>query len=318
MLTIEVQNDTDVRTALSLAAATGTPTRLLGVGGAGGAVRRHLAWARAAAGICAAFVDAEIGGGEIAFRPRAVVTGEVQCAVGMGHSAIDLVRVILPAFLRRPGALSVHASGATHVPGSQGAGWLARSVIPRLAPYGGDLRVENDATGFAPAGGGRVRVEAGVAPARESAVSRARVLLGHLPDAIGERETAALREAFPGLEVTVVSVPSRSPGNAIELELRDGARWEIFGACGRRGLSGTRLVEGLVDRASSWVASGAEVTSETAEALVPLLAVLGGGSFTVDRCSDRLVADARLAEKYLPVEVGLVAKDEMYALEVRP
>ena len=319
MLASEVQtHDVEVRTALALAAATQCPVTIENVGGASGIGRRHLAWARAAAAVCGGTAQGALGMSTLEFEPGAVASGQHEVAIGVGRSAVELAWVVLPAALTAPGAVDVLVRGATHTVDAPGAGWLVRSLAPRLETLGRSVTAEVEQTGFAP-GSGKLRLRVGAVgetahgyKAAEGAV----VLVAHLTAAVGEREAAQLAQA--GFACRVIEAASSSPGNAIALDVLDGKRREVFTACGQRGVSGAELVETQLARACAWRESGADLSCESGDAWLVALALGGGGEYTVPGPSPNTARIAEIVEKFIDVEVSLRVDGSLTRIEVRP
>ena len=323
MLTIETPSDVELRTALALSAATGAAVYLEAVGAAtdrAGVWRPHLSWAQAAASMCGAEVEAQLGGESLVFLPGPVTAGVKDLSIGLGHSAVEVALVALPAALVAPGVVELCVRGSTHAPGSGGPSWLQVALAPWIASLGRTLAVTEDAPGFPPAGGQLRICVSPVEPGARSAPAtgmRAVVTVGHLPDEVAAREVELLR-AHNIHDVQVRGVHSASPGNAVCVEVGTTCGCEVFEACGARGVSGATLVEAVWSQVDAWVASGAQVAPATADVLVVALALAGGGEFTASALSPDTERIAEITEKYVDVEVSMAKQGDRVTIRVRP
>ena len=73
---------------------------------------------------------------------------------------------------------------------------------------------------------------------------------------------------------------------------------------GQRGLNSEKVAEGLADEADAYLRSDACVAEHPSDQLLLPMALAGGGAFTVPTISEHLRRNARLIEKFLPVEIA--------------
>lgn len=313
-----------LRTALSLAVATGQPLRITGVRARRprpGLQPQHLAVVRA----LAAVADAEVRGDaldstEVTFVPRDLRAGDYRVDVGAVRGSAGSVTLLFQALLLplalAPGPSRVTLLGGTHVPWSPPFPYLAEAFLPAVAGMGVRARLELRRWGWYPAGGGEVGGE--IRPAGRpgglrctgppppgvqglSAVSR-------LPRAIAERQRARALErlAAAGVPAEVAVAEdgtARGPGTILYLGVRGRAG---FSALGRRGVPAERVADEAVDAYLDYRAAGAAVDAHLADQLVPFLALATAPSeLTCAAVSSHLRTVAEVVGALLPVEVTI-------------
>lgn len=308
-----------LRTALSLSLCTGTAfamTRIRAKRAKPGLMRQHLTAVNAATKIGNAYVEgAELGATSLRFEPGVVVPGDYRFATGSAGSAMLVLQTILPPLWRCERPSRLRLEGGTHNPLAPSADFIADSYVPALAKIGIDATIELERPGFFPAGGGIAHIE--VSPALQllhaEFVERGELqsidavaLLSGLSSSIGERELQALAKAMSlppnALHLRQVR-PSLGPGNALLLRVRHALHTETFTGHGERGLSAENVAEKLAVDARVYLDSAACVGEHLADQLLLPMALAGSGTFTTHVVSDHLQSNARLIEKFLPVEI---------------
>jgi RNA 3'-terminal phosphate cyclase (ATP) len=78
---------------------------------------------------------------------------------------------------------------------------------------------------------------------------------------------------------------------------------EVFTGHGERGLSAEKVAERLAAEAQAYLDHPACVGEHLSDQLLLPMALAGGGTFTTAAISDHLSSNARLIEKFLPVEI---------------
>ncbi|HEX8961283.1 MAG TPA: RNA 3'-terminal phosphate cyclase [Geobacteraceae bacterium] len=218
-----------LRTALSLSCLFGKPFRIYNIrkGRAKpGLAPQHLVAVRAAQRLARAEVRGDDKGStELSFSPRGVTGGEFEFDIGTAGSTILVLQTLIPALLFSGGKSRVTLSGGTHVPFSPSFHYLAGVFIPFLGRLGLQIRLQIEACGFYPRGGGQIRAEVG--PTREVAPLQARErgslvrldgisAVGNLPLSIAERQKTAL------LEVLLTRLHQREAPVRIDLQAVSG------------------------------------------------------------------------------------------------
>lgn len=302
-----------LRLALALGAITGTPFRIHDVRGGRskpGLLRQHLTGVRAVAEVCAAQVEgAHLGSTELWFTPGPIAGGAFRFAVGTAGSAGLVLQAVLPVLWHAPEPSTVTVTGGTHNPASPPAEFLARTLAPTLARMGFDMELRLDAHGFYPAGGGgyTVQVTPVVAPKPLDLTHRGELehlevvaWIANLPESIGTREIAALRDTLtqgePN-EARIQTVSSPGPGNAVTAAVRSEALTEVFTAFGRRRVPAERIGEELATAVEVYRERDVPVGPHLADQLVLPLAI-AGGQFLTGPLSSHCVTAISIVERF--------------------
>lgn len=280
-----------------------------------GLMRQHLTAVNAAAAIGGARTyGAELGATTLRFEPGPVQAGDYRFATGSAGSATLVLQTVLPALWQAPAPSRLRLEGGTHNPLAPSADFIAGSYLPALARMGVQASLALERPGFHPAGGGVLH--ATVAPcaalrpcdfdARGAlAAVEARVLLSGLPAAIGQRELQVLAERL-GVDAHPRHVecvrPALGPGNTVLVQVRHDAHVEVFSGHGERGVSAERVAGRVAEEVRRYLDGGACVGEHLSDQLLLPMALAGAGGFTTHVLSDHLVGNARLIEKFLPVE----------------
>ena len=318
-----------LRSALTLAALTGTPFRLVNVRARRsrpGLAAQHLAALRAAAAVSGAEVEgAALGSLEVRFAPGAPRAGDYAFDVGTAGSVSLVLQTVLPALAWAGGVSRVRVRGGTHVrwsPCFEYLDWQWRWAV-RLAGY--DFRLELVRAGFYPAGGGEVR-------ARVEPVSRARPVrliergapemleglsaVARLPNHVARRQREAALVALRGVwrgpvAVETARLDAAGPGSVIVLR----ARFELGAGCccalGERGLPAERVGEAAAQCLREWLAGEGTVDPWLADQLlVPLAFVPGESEFTTTRVTRHLLTNAAVVRRFLGPDAVTVVGGE--------
>ena len=307
-----------LRTALSLSLCTGigfTMQQIRAKRSRPGLMRQHLTAVNAAAQIGDARTHgAALGATTLRFEPGAVSPGDYAFATGSAGSAMLVLQTLLPPLWRCDAPSRLRLEGGTHNPLAPSADFIADAYLPALKRIGIDASIELERPGFFPAGGGILHATVNPAATLQRAefIERgalesieAVALMSGLSSSIGQRElqTLATRFALPATALHLRQVrPSIGPGNALLLRVRHEHHAETFTGHGERGVSSEKVAERLADEADLYLRSDACVDEHLSDQLLLPMALAGGGSFTVPAISEHLRSNARLIEKFLPVE----------------
>ena len=310
-----------LRTALTLSLCTGTGFTIGGIRAGRtrpGLMRQHLASVNAAAQVGSAHVaGAELGAQSLRFEPGNITAGDYTFAIGSAGSTTLVLQTVLPALSRAEAASTVRLEGGTHNPMAPTADFIADTWLPRLRDIGYVAEVEVERPGFYPAGGGILHARIGPAPQLRVAefVDRgaaqglvATALLSGLSMDIGRRELAVLGERFalPEASLRLRGVrPANGPGNVVSLQARFDHHAPTFVGHGARGVSAENVARSVAKAADAYLASNACIDEHAADQLLLPMALAGGGTFTTTAASDHLLSNARVIEKFLPVEIAI-------------
>jgi RNA 3'-terminal phosphate cyclase (ATP) len=135
----------------------------------------------------------------------------------------------------------------------------------------------------------------------------ATALLSALSASIGRRELQVLGDRLkldePALRLENVR-PAVGPGNALLVRVHHANHTETFTGHGERGVLAEQVALRLADEVQGYLQSTASVGEHLADQLLLPMALAGGGEFTTPAISDHLSSNARLIEKFLPVEIA--------------
>lgn len=321
-----------LRSALSLALVTGRPFRIEGIRkrrSRPGLLRQHLTAVNAAAEVGGArVVGAALGSTELAFTPGRISHGDRRFAVGTAGSATLVLHTILPALLTHPGRSELVLEGGTENSAAPPFDHLEKVYLPLVRRMGGRVTATLERRGFYPAGGGlfRVVVEGGTplspievlergALVRRDFVAR---VAGAVPEAVGKRElgTVHARLGTTREETRWEAVPSQGPGNTLEAILAYEHATEVLVAFGAKEKRSETVANELVNELLAFDAAGVPVSEHTADQLLLLLALAGGGRFRTVEPSSHTRTQAATIARFLDVDVAFEPLDGR-AFEVR-
>src|SRR5512136_1844558 len=261
-----------LRTSLALSLVTGQPFRLDRIRAGRqkpGLLRQHLTAVEAARSIGnAEAVGATLGSQTLEFRPGKVRTGNYRFAVGTAGSATLVLQTVLPALLTAFGHSTLTLEGGTHNPMAPPFDFLAKCFMPLIHRMGPSVELELRRHGFFPAGGGRfhARIEPAKKLARLDLLERgsirsrkARILVSKLPEHVGQRELAVVRDELKWREdecaIEAVQGPV-GPGNAVVLAIETEHVTEVFTGFGERGRPAEEVARSTAEAAKAWLKAG--------------------------------------------------------------
>jgi len=257
-----------------------------------GLLHQHLTAVQAARALSGAeTAGASLGSRELTFRPGPVQSGDYEFSIGTAGSTSLVLETILPALALAAGPSTVVLEGGTHNPASPTFEFLERTFLPLIERMGPGIEITLERPGYAPAGGGRLRVA--ITPAKglarvdvlERGALRARRAVAtvmNLPAHIGEREIATLTHALgwdPGAGHVEVRHDARGPGNVLRAEIESDALCEVFSAFGERGVPAEKVATRLSREVRAYLESTAPVGPHLADQLVLWMAIAGAGAF---------------------------------------
>lgn len=284
-----------LRTALALSVCLGRPFRMFNIRAARanpGLQPQHLAAVRAAAAIAQAEIEGDTKDSRsLRFTPTRVKPGDYVFSVGTAGSTSLVLQTVLPALMLADAPSQLILEGGTHNPMAPPFDFLHYAFLPLLNRMGPTIHATLERPGFAPKGGGRVRVDIQPAaklqvleiPARGAVRSqRAEVLLAHLPEHIAQRELAVLKQGL-GLEDHQLSLrkmdEAYGPGNAVNVIIDSEHVCECFSAFGQRGVPAETVANEVVHEVRHYLQAGVPVGRHLADQLLLPLALAGRGSF---------------------------------------
>lgn len=294
-----------------------------------GLMRQHLTAVNAAARVGNACTHgAEIGATALRFEPGPVCAGDYQFATGSAGSATLVLQTVLPALWQAAAPSRLRLEGGTHNPLAPSADFIADAYLPALARMGVEATLELQQHGFHPAGGGVLQVEVTPCAVLQGcdfdtrgalASIEARVLMSGLSSGIGLRELQVLADRL-GVDAHprhVQSVrPALGPGNVALVHVRHAGHVEVFSGHGERGVSAEQVGARLAGQVQQYLDGNGCVGEHLSDQLLLPMALAGAGTFTTGSISEHLVSNARLIEKFLPVEFDWQRHDGAWRVTV--
>jgi RNA 3'-terminal phosphate cyclase (ATP) len=283
-----------LRSSLALSILTGTPFRIRKIRAnrkRPGLLRQHLTAVQAATRIASARVFGDLlGSSELQFEPGPVTAGRHDFRIGSAGSATLVLQTILLPLTRASAPSEVTIEGGTHNPLAPPFEFLERSYLPLLARMGVRVEATCERMGFAPAGGGRLRVR--IHPGTLGALEledagplvrrRAVATVASLPRHIAERELGVLREQLglrPDEEVERI-VDDQGPGNVVHVELEHEKVTHVVTSFGEKGVLAETVADELAEQVERLVRADVAVDEHLADQLLLPMALGGGGRFT--------------------------------------
>ncbi len=312
-----------LRSALSLAAISGTPVRLIHIRAGRkrpGLRPQHLTAVRAAAALCDARLEGDMLGSQtLTFVPRSApragrYTFDVaEAAQGGSAGAVALIlqTVLLPLALA-DGSSEVTLRGGTAVPMSPPIPYLERVYLPVLAEMGVEARILRHRWGFYPRGGGEVvvRIEGGARLRPLHLTERGELkriegiafvagLPSHIPQRMCDRARAVLRGLGVPVKVVPTHVSARGVGAGIFLTAHYAQAAAGFVALGRRGLPSERVAEMACKPLMAHLRSGAVADPWLGDQLVlPFALAEGPSHITLSRVTRHLLTNVWVARQF--------------------
>ena len=306
-----------LRTSLALSLVTGRPFRIANIRAGRkrpGLLRQHLTAVNAATAIGGAVSDgAEIGSGELVFRPERVSPGEYRFAVGTAGSTTLVLQTILPALMLASAPSRLTLEGGTHNPFAPPFDFLTQTFLPQLARFGPRIEAILHRPGFYPAGGGSMEITIDPASSLRAveilergadASRRSVVHISGLPTAIAERAFAQIEQrlGWPRSSCEIVEHPSdRGPGFVIVSSIHSGNIIETFCGFGERGLRAEQVADAVIDQARSYLAGTAPVGEYLTDQLLLPLALAGSGAFHSTGLSRHARTNIEVIQEFLPI-----------------
>ena len=305
-----------LRSALSLAALSGTPVTVSNVRGSRpepGLKPQHRAAVDAVAAVCDATVDGvEPGSETVTFEPGAVTGGTVSVAIETAGSVGLVFDTLLPLAVRLDAALRVRATGGTDVLWAPPLSTYRLVKLPLVRALGVGAAVDVDRRGFYPVGGGEATLTLSPSdPAPLALVDRGgrtgvrvRSLASEsLADAdVAERQADACVAALEAdgatvTERTVEYAETASPGSVctVRVDYADA----IAGAdtLGEKGKPAEDVGQEAATAALGMGDHDAAVDRHLADQLLVFLAV-AGGELTIPRLTEHVETSLALLEAF--------------------
>ncbi|QYZ79596.1 RNA 3'-terminal phosphate cyclase [Methanofollis formosanus] len=290
-----------VRTAVALAALTGTPLRLTQIRAGRpkpGLAAQHCTAVRAVALACGAKMQGcSIGSTEMTFFPGELRRAEGEIAIGTAGSIPLVLQAWLPVALAVGGSITL--SGGTEVQKSPTIDYCARVLLPVLQAHGAGVRMEVLNRGYFPRGGGRVRVRVEPSSLRPLDLGRVPDHRGiiscsqGLPEHVAERQAAAAAALLPDYPVEIVR--TAGPGTGTSVTAWCGPKGGV--ALGRRGLPAEKVGRAAARDLLNALEAPGQADVHLADQLLVYLA-LAGGRYTAPALSSHASTACALLARF--------------------
>jgi len=306
-----------VRSALALAACSGVAIKLRNIRARRdkpGLRAQHLAAVHAVASLCGAHTaGAALASRELTFEPGPVCPGRYEVDVGTAGSTMLVLQTVLPALSLCERPSQIVFRGGTHNPRAPTYEFVRDSYLPLLERLGFKARITLERHGFYPRGGGVVR--ASIEPLRrgqslellERGALRGRsaiVLLSGLPEHIGRREIATLRErlGLPENSCSVQNVAAHGAGNVVHVRIDCQNLTAVFAGFGTRGVPAERVAGQVAHDVEQYLDANVAVDGHLADQLLLPLALAAGGSFSTLPPTAHTATNAAVIGRFLPID----------------
>ena len=321
-----------LRTSLGLSLVTGRAFRMVNIRAGRakpGLLRQHLTAVRAAVEVSGGVCDgAEIGSGELVFRPGTVRAGDYHFAVGTAGSTTLVLQTILPALALANGPSRIVLEGGTHNPLAPPFDFLARTFLPIFNRFGPTVEATLVRAGFYPAGGGQVEVS--ITPASQlhavelltRGLDGARHVVAHVagvPASVAERAFEQVDKRLRwgrGVCEVIEHAPERGQGFVLIGEVASETHTEVFTGFGERGLRAEAVADRMVEKIRSYLVAGLAVGEYMADQLLLPMGLAPGSAFRTAGLSPHARTNIEVIEAFLPVKF-LVQPLESGGVEVR-
>src|SRR5262249_47980429 len=314
-----------LRTSLALSAITQRPLKMrkIRAGRAKPGLRRqHLACVEAAARLCSARVrGADIGRQSLDFDPGPIATEHIAIDIGSAGSTTLVVQTILVAAIAGGRSLRASIKGGTHNPLAPSFDFLERVFAPHLRGMGADVALTLDQYGFAPAGGGKLRVEINPSALSPIAIERAGpiaarkaiAITAQLPTHVADRELGVVRDRLGLLpdECEHREIPKGGPANVLMIEIDRTTSREIVTVFGEKGRRAELVATRACDEVAASLAADVPVGHHLADQLLLPMAVAGGGRFRADTLSLHATTNIDTIREFLDVPIRIEPDGEV-------
>lgn len=325
-----------LRTSLTLAAITGQAVRLVNIRARRknpGLAPQHLTCVLALARVCkAAIKGAALRATEIIFEPRTAPQAgdyafDVAEVAGRGSAgAVTLLwqTLWLPLALA-DGPSQLTLRGGTHVPMSPSVHYLSQVFVPTLEPLGWQLKLQLEAWGFYPAGGGALRAH--IAPMRGgrgqplqclergalqhiAGLAVAANLPAHIPQRMATRLTKQLQaQGFGSMTIDPKREKATGPGAGLFVWAEYAHARAGFSVLGEQGKPSEQVADDLAAELLAHHTTGAPVDPHLADQLLlPLAFATGPSAFCTSALTQHLLTNAHIIQQFLPIKIEITGE----------
>ncbi|MGM0556286.1 MAG: RNA 3'-terminal phosphate cyclase, partial [Myxococcota bacterium] len=153
---------------------------------------------------------------------------------------------------------------------------------------------------------------------------RATSVVGHLPEHIAERELDRLDQRLGELGVRglderriISTEETRSPGNAVWVEIEREHVTELQSAIGQKGVRAEDVAAKLAEDVAAYLATDAPVGVHLADQLLLPMAVCAGGTYRTHAVTQHTKTQMQVIPRFIDCEIEHTAEDDVHRIEVR-
>jgi RNA 3'-phosphate cyclase len=310
-----------LRTSLTLALITGRSFTLNNIRQRRtkpGLMAQHLKAVEAAREVGKAKVEgARLGSQFLVFEPTGLYSGEFHFDIGTAGSTSLVLQTILPPLSFAAASSTVTLIGGTHVPWSPCFHFLDLHWLHHMRKIGFNIRLELDAAGFYPRGGGRVL--ATVWPAstlsalcltNRGPLERIRGIsaVANLDLSVAERQRVQalkrLSDVSRETEIEILCLSSPSKGSLLLLLAEFKNSQCCFYGLGALGKPAESVADEAVNEFLELLATDGAIDHYLSDQLVlPLALAPGVSEIRTSKVTQHLTTNAEIIKMFLPVSI---------------
>ena len=209
------------------------------------------------------------------------------------------------------------------------AGYLKQAFLPQLERMGASVHFDLLQHGFAPAGGGKVKVT--IAPntslkplhITEKGKELSRHIhchLAHVHDSVAHREISTVKELLKwddATETKIISADDSSgPGNCLAIGINYENLSEIITTHGAHGKSGNIVAKTAAKSMNNYLASGTIVGHQLADQLLLPMALAGEGSMIITAPSNHTKTNIEVINRFLGNSINITIEEHQSHLNI--
>ena len=288
-----------------------------------GLMAQHLKAVEAAREVGKATVEgARLGSQSLVFEPTGFYSGEFHYDIGTAGSTSLVLQTILPPLSFAAASSVVTLIGGTHVPWSPCFHYLEMHWLHYMRRIGFDIRLELDAAGFYPRGGGRVvamvRPASRISPlclTNRGPLKRIRGIsaVANLDLRIAERQKVQaikrLGDVAGQVEFEILSLSSPSKGTLLLLLAEFENSQCCFYGLGALGKPAERVADEAVNELLNLLATDGAIDHYLSDQLLlPLALATGVSEIRTSKVTQHLTTNAEIVEMFIPVSIEIEGK----------
>lgn len=277
---------------------------------------QHLAAVNAAATVSQAEVEgADRDSQTLVFIPGKVSAGDFNFDIGTAGSTSLVLQTILPALMLTGSHSTLILEGGTHNPLAPPFEFLKYAFFPLVNQLGAKVEATLERPGFAPLGGGKIRVS--IEPLEhlkpieimergDIVQYSAEVLLANLPKHIAERELATIRDRLPIDDKDLhysIDTRTKGAGNLVSIIIQSANVSECFTAFGKKGLPAERVAEQAVNEALHYLNADVPIGRHMADQFLLYIALTGSGRFITLQPSSHTLTNMSVIECFMGISI---------------